>query len=88
MNVLLVEPDYYTKYPPLGLMKLASYYRSRGDKIKLIRGINNELNFNTDKILITSLFTYEDFEKLINRNVYILLILYYFVHEDSHRFCN
>ena len=30
----------------------------------------------------------EDFEKLINRNVYILLILYYFVYEDSHRFCN
>ena len=58
MNVLLVEPDYYSKYPPLGLMKLASYHRSRGDKIKLIRGINKNLNFNPDKILITSLFTY------------------------------
>jgi len=33
-------------------------------------------------------FSNEDFEKLINRNVYILLILYYFVYEDSHRFCN
>lgn len=58
MNVLLVEPDYYSKYPPLGLMKLASYHRSRGDKIKLIRGIDKNLNFNPDKILITSLFTY------------------------------
>jgi transposase-like protein len=30
----------------------------------------------------------EDFEKLINRNVYILLILYYFVYENTHRFCH
>lgn len=58
MKVLLVEPDYYTKYPPLGLMKLASYHRSRGDKIKLTRGISKNLNFDPEKILITSLFTY------------------------------
>lgn len=58
MRVLLVEPDYYTKYPPLGLMKLASYHRSRGNKIKLVRGLQEELHFNPDIIEITSLFTY------------------------------
>jgi len=58
MQVLLVEPAYYTKYPPLGLLKLASYYRSRAYEIKLVRGINRDLDFSPDIIEITSLFTY------------------------------
>ena len=58
MNVLLIEPEYYTRFPPLGLMKLASYHRSRGDEIKYVRGLDSDLNFNPDKIEITSLFTY------------------------------
>ena len=51
MNILLVEPDYYTRYPPLGLMKLASYHRSRGQKVKLVRGKQDIYNFNPDKII-------------------------------------
>jgi hypothetical protein len=58
MKVLLVEPSYYTQYPPLGLLKLASYYRSRGCDVKLVRGVETNLNFNADIIEITSLFTY------------------------------
>ena len=58
MDILLVEPSYYTRYPPLGLMKLASYHRSYGDNVKLVRGINRELDYDPDHIKITSLFTY------------------------------
>lgn len=58
MNILFVEPDYYTRYPPLGLMKLISYHRSRADNIKLIRGTPIDVDFNPDIIKITSLFTY------------------------------
>jgi len=58
MKILLVEPSYYTQYPPLGLLKLASYYRSRGAEVKLVRGIDPDLEYNADKIEITSLFTY------------------------------
>jgi hypothetical protein len=58
MKVLLVEPDYYTRFPPLGLMKLASYHRSRGNEVKLVSGTEENSNFHPDRIEITSLFTY------------------------------
>jgi hypothetical protein len=58
MNTLLVEPDYYSKYPPLGLMKLASYLRSYVNEIHYVRGLDNTINAKIRQIYITSLFTY------------------------------
>ena len=58
MKILLVEPSYYTKFPPLGLLKLASYYRSRGNQVKLVRGMHEDVGFIPDHIDVTSLFTY------------------------------
>ena len=58
MKVLLVEPAYYTRFPPLGLLKLASYHRSQGNQVKLVHGLQEDLKFNPDRIEITSLFTY------------------------------
>lgn len=37
-RVLLVEPGYRNKYPPLGLMKLATYHRNRGDYVRFFKG--------------------------------------------------
>ena len=37
-NVLLVEPNYKNKYPPIGLMKLATYYRKLGDNVRFFKG--------------------------------------------------
>lgn len=38
IRVLLVEPNYKNKYPPLGLMKLATYHRTRGDYVRFFKG--------------------------------------------------
>ena len=37
-KVLLIEPNYKNKYPPMGLMKLATYYRCRGDDVRFYKG--------------------------------------------------
>lgn len=37
-KVLLVEPNYNNKYPPMGLMKLATYYRMQGDDVRFFKG--------------------------------------------------
>ena len=37
-KVLLIEPKYNNKYPPMGLMKLATYYRMVGDDVRFYKG--------------------------------------------------
>ena len=57
MNVLLVEPAYYARYPPLGLLKLATYHQLQGDTVELVRGCQPVAS-KPDQIHVTSLFTY------------------------------
>ena len=72
-KILLVEPDFpispksknHKNFLPIGLLKIASYLRSNGVKIKLMRGIPRNLfdikdieDFKPNEIWITSLFTY------------------------------
>jgi len=56
VRVLLVEPDYYTRYPPLGLLKLAQFERQSGSTVQLVRG--GVETPAPDKVYVTSLFTY------------------------------
>lgn len=37
-KVLLVEPNYKNKYPPMGLMKIATYFRESGDDVRFFKG--------------------------------------------------
>ena len=64
-RIVLVEPEFpldgkcrnQARTLPLGLLKLASYHRSLGDEVQLVRGLTG-LEYTPEKVLITSLFTY------------------------------
>jgi hypothetical protein len=62
-NILLVEPGYRNKYPPLGLMKLAAYHGPYGkrDNVKFIKGESDQsvLGVSWDRIYVTTLFSFE-----------------------------
>ncbi len=59
-NVLLIEPNYPNKYPPLGLMKLASYHKDRGDSVRFVKGEDTSVFFQAwDRVYVTTLFSFE-----------------------------
>ena len=59
-NILLIEPGHPNKYPPLGLMKLASYHKDRGDNVRFIKGEDKSaLQHVWDRIYVTTLFSFE-----------------------------
>ena len=59
-KILLVEPDYRSKFPPLGLMRISSYHKMRGDRVTFVRGKDiKSSNDHWDRVYISSLFTWE-----------------------------
>ena len=61
-RILLIEPGYKNKYPPLGLMKIAQYHGPRGkrDLVRFIKGEDlSVLSEAWDRIYITTLFSFE-----------------------------
>lgn len=61
-NILLIEPGYKNKYPPLGLMKIAQYHGPRGkrDHVRFIKGEDRSvMNQAWDRIYVTTLFSFE-----------------------------
>ena len=61
-EILLIEPGYPNKYPPLGLMKLAAYHGSigRGERVTFVKGEDAAvLNQAWDRVYVTTLFTFE-----------------------------
>lgn len=57
MKVLLVEPKYYTTYPPLPLLKLASWHKRQGHEVQLVKGCVSQV-IDASLVYVTSLFTY------------------------------
>src|SRR5437867_12230271 len=61
-KILLIEPGYKNKYPPLGLMKIAAYHGPYGkrDNVRFIKGEENSVvGTPWDRIYITTLFSFE-----------------------------
>ena len=61
-NILLIEPSYKNKYPPLGLMKIAQYHGPHGkkDRVRFIKGQDPSVLIQAwDRIYVTTLFSFE-----------------------------
>jgi hypothetical protein len=71
-KILLVEPAYESKYPPLGLMKLSTYHRNiRQDNVTFVRGCEPKVRDEYwDRVYISTLFTYTWKETIKTINFY------------------
>lgn len=74
MKILLVEPKYKNKYPPMGLMKISTYHKMLGDEVRFVKGIDPNVDAEVwDRIYVTTLFTF-DFDIVVETiNHYIRL---------------
>lgn len=74
-RILLVEPNYKNKYPPIGLMKISTYYKNKSDFVEFHKGLLPQSEAKKfDKVFITTLFTF-DFNMCIQTIRYYIAIV-------------
>lgn len=74
-KILLVEPNYKNKYPPIGLMKIATYFKNKGDFVEFHKGLLSKTDVKKfNKVLITTLFTF-DFDMCVQAIRYYIAIV-------------
>jgi len=74
-NILLLEPNYKNKYPPIGLMKLATYHRMLGDNVVFYKG--DLKTFVIDSLTDELLNKLDELDNTINWKKYRKLVFKY-----------
>ena len=75
MKVLLVEPNYKNKYPPMGLMKISTYHKMLRDEVRFVKGFDRDVDEEVwDRIYVTTLFTFDFDLDVETINHYKLLV--------------
>lgn len=74
-KVLLLEPNYKNKYPPMGLMKLATYHRMQGYDVTFYKGDLSK--FVQQEITEEAISNFESLSSPINWRHYYLNIFEY-----------
>ena len=75
-RILLVEPGYRNKYPPLGLMKISSYHKLAGDEVHFVKGCKASFReMNWDRVYISTLFTFFWSETIRTIRYYLRAVL-------------
>ena len=77
-RILLVEPAYKTRYPPLGLMKISTYHKMKGDEVVFVKGRNTAVQYQYwDRVYIGTLFTWTWKETVETIRYYIATLFNY-----------
>ena len=63
-QILLVEPNYKNKYPPMGLMKISTYYKALGDQVTFFKGNLQDLVLNDTFDMLKTPTNVTDSEKI------------------------
>lgn len=67
-KVLLIEPNYKNKYPPMSLMKLATYHRRLGDEVTFYKG--NDIDFAVNETMKLTISTLYNNDRTVNWNAH------------------
>ena len=75
LKILLIEPNYSNKYPPIGLMKLSTYHKMLGHEVVFYKGDLKQ--FVIERIANKCIDEFYKIDENINWNLYKDLFVEY-----------